>query len=173
MIAREYLNSIANGQVDLIQLMLDILTETRSPYCVIGGLAVNAYAEPVVSLDIDLVVLAENLPEVIAEAKKRGFRVEHFEHIVNLSCTGSDLRVQLQTDPQYQPFLARAKEKVVLGYPMQVAELEDVLQGKLRAYADETLRKSKRQKDLADILRLVEAHPRLKKMLPAQIRELT
>lgn len=37
------------------------------------------------------------------------------------------------------------------------------------AYQDLTPRKSKRQKDLADIMRLVEAHPGLKSNLPADI----
>jgi hypothetical protein len=41
----------------------------------------------------------------------------------------------------------------------------------LRAVADSARRKSKRQKDLADILRLVEAHPELKERLPAKIRK--
>jgi hypothetical protein len=44
---------------------------------------------------------------------------------------------------------------------MKVAALEDVLQGKVWAYVDETLRRSKRQKDLADILRMIEAFPEL------------
>lgn len=58
----------------------------------------------------------------------------------------------------------------VLGYEMMVASLEDVLQGKIWAYTDVTRRKSKRQKDLADIMRLVENHPGLSDKLPADIR---
>jgi hypothetical protein len=38
--------------MDVIQLLLSLLKETGSAYCAIGGLAVNAYAEPVVSLDL-------------------------------------------------------------------------------------------------------------------------
>ena len=52
---------------------------------------------------------------------------------------------------------------------MAVACIKDVLKGKIWAFADETRRKSKRQKDLADIMRLVEAHPELKKELPPEI----
>jgi hypothetical protein len=52
---------------------------------------------------------------------------------------------------------------------MSVAGLEDVLCGKLWAYSDETRRKSKRQKDLSDIMRLVETHPELKGRLPREI----
>jgi len=54
---------------------------------------------------------------------------------------------------------------------MNVAAMPDVLQGKLWAYSDQQRRKSKRQKDLADISRLIEAHPQLERQLPPQIRD--
>jgi hypothetical protein len=53
-----------------------------------------------------------------------------------------------------------------MDYEMKVASIEDVLQGKVWAYSDETRRASKRQKDLADIYRLIEKSPRLKKLVP-------
>ena len=169
MTGKEFLRAVSNGEVDVLQLLLAILEETGTAYCVIGGLAVNAYAEPVVSLDLDVVVVSENIPKVSQAAQAKGFRVQPFEHSVNLSSAGSDLRIQLQTDARYQDFLATAEKRLVLGYELSVASLEDVLQGKLWAYADDTRRKSKRQKDLADILRLVETHPKLKARLPRQI----
>ena len=89
---------------------------------------------------------------------------------MNLSTTKSDLRIQLQTDPRYQAFIARASTKETMGYEMKVAALEDVLQGKLWAYSDEQRRRSKRQKDLADVFRLVEAYPHLKDLLPESLR---
>jgi hypothetical protein len=52
---------------------------------------------------------------------------------------------------------------------MAVACLQDVLRGKIWAFSDETRRKSKRQKDLSDIMRLVETHPELKNQLPPEI----
>lgn len=166
MIAKDFLNAVANGQEDVLQILLDMLAETEARYCVIGGLAVNAYAEPVVSLDLDIVVAAEGVDKVADAAAKRGLKVERFEHSVNLSSGKSDLRVQLQTDERYQAFIPRAAERDVLGYHMQVAAVEDVLQGKVWAYADPARRASKRQKDLADIMRLVEANPELEFELP-------
>jgi hypothetical protein len=91
---------------------------------------------------------------------------------VNLSVAGSDLRIQLQKDPRYQAFLSRAVRRRVLGYELFVACLEDVLQGKLWAYADRTRRASKRQKDLADILRLVETNPQLRDRVPVEVLSL-
>jgi hypothetical protein len=53
-----------------------------------------------------------------------------------------------------------------------VADVADVLQGKIWAAMDEERRGSKRQKDLADIARLVEAYPDLRKVLPQEISRL-
>ena len=169
MTGKELLNRVANGETDFLQVSLDVLEETAARHCVIGGLAVNAYAEPVVSLDIGLVVATGRLEHVGRAAAERGIEVERHPHSVNLSAPGSDLRVQLQTDPRYQEFLRRAEERTVLGYPLRVARVEDVLQGKLWAYQDDSRRPSKRQKDLADIARLVEAHPELAERLPHSV----
>jgi hypothetical protein len=156
--------------VDILQQMLDLLNEKKVDYCVIGGLAVNAFVEPVVSLDLDLVVVAEAIDDLLKEAEKI-FHVERFPHSINLSSTKSDLRIQLQTDPHYQDFIRRSSMKEVMGYEIKVASVEDVLQGKIWAYLDDRRRKSKRQKDLADICRLVEGYPLLKNLLPESLKK--
>ncbi|MBN2208471.1 MAG: nucleotidyl transferase AbiEii/AbiGii toxin family protein [Candidatus Coatesbacteria bacterium] len=171
MTGKEFLNSLANGKSDVLQLLLDILHETGSGYCVIGGLAVNAYVEPVVSLDIDVVVALEKVPEVVKAAADRELGVKRFEQSVNIASSSSDLRIQLHTDPRYQVFVARSEKMDVLGYEMRVASLEDVLQGKVWAYVDQTRRRSKRQKDLADIMRIIEAFPELAAGLPQSLQE--
>jgi hypothetical protein len=170
MTKKEFLNAISNGKVDIVQAFLDILSTSNVDYCVIGGLAVNAYAEPVVSLDLDIVVAADNI-ETVVKAVKSHFKVQRFTHSLNLSTDKSDLRIQLQTDSRYQSFISRATSHNVLGYKMKVASAEDVLQGKIWAYLDEQRRKSKRQKDLADIVRLIEVYPALAELLPATIKE--
>lgn len=169
MTGKEFIQQLSHGGGDIIAMMIKLLEETGSTYCVIGGLGVNAYTEPVVSLDLDLVVVASHVDGLRCLAELRGMQVEEFEHSLNLSRTGSDLRIQLQKDNRYQAFLGRANKQHVLGYDMMVASLEDVLQGKVWAYLDNSRRKSKRQKDLADILRLIEAHPEIKSKLPADI----
>jgi hypothetical protein len=172
MTGRTFFNAIAKGKADVLQIFLDILEKTGSSYCVVGGLAVNAYVEPVVSLDLDVVISAPDLDKVCRDASKRGFKTEKFEHSVNLNKSGSDLRIQLQTDARYQVFIQRAKVKKILGYKMKVAALDDVLQGKSWAYLDEKRRRSKRQKDLADIIRLIEGYPELQERIPGKIRRL-
>jgi hypothetical protein len=167
------LNAITNSKVDVLQMILDILEKNGWSYCVIGGIAVNAYVEPVVSLDLDIVVAGQDLDKVCEAAAKKGFKIERYEHSINLAKTGSDLRIQLQTDSRYQDFIRRAKPKKVLGYRMKVATVEDVLKGKTWAYLDEKRRGSKRQKDLADIIRIVEVYPRLRQRLPSEIKKLS
>ncbi|MFQ5753869.1 MAG: hypothetical protein ACE5HI_17925 [bacterium] len=171
MTQKEFLNSIANGEMDILQLFLDLLKKHEIDYCVIGGLAVNAYVEPVVSLDLDLVVAADSIDKIVKMAQKT-FNIKKFEHSLNLKSPKSDMRIQLQTDARYQAFIPEASPKKVMGYEMKVAALEDVLQGKIWAYSDTQRRKSKRQKDLADIFRLVEAHHHLNNLLPESIKSL-
>ncbi len=169
MTKKEFLNIVANGKTDILQIFLDALSQVGADYCAINGFAVNAYAEPVVSLDLDVVVAATNIKEVCAAVEKH-FKIERFTHSVNLSSSESDLRIQLQTDARYQGFIRHATIRNVLGYEMKVATIEDVLTGKIWAYSDEERRMSKRQKDLADIMRLVEAYPELTNKLPTEIR---
>jgi hypothetical protein len=79
------------------------------------------------------------------------------------------LRVQVQTDPRYGSFPEHAAMRDVLGLTLPVAAVDDVLQGKIWAALDEERRGSKRQKDLADISRLVEAYPALRDRLPLEV----
>ncbi|MBM3324499.1 MAG: nucleotidyl transferase AbiEii/AbiGii toxin family protein [Calditrichaeota bacterium] len=171
MTKKEFMNSIGHAREDILGQMLDLLHEMKIDYCVIGGLAANAYVEPVVSLDLDIVIVAEAV-ERFLEAAKKIFHIERFPHNLNLSSPKSDLRIQLQTDPRYQSFLPRSLLKDVMGYEMRVAAVEDVLQGKIWAYLDEQRRRSKRQKDLADIFRIVESYPELRDLLPENIRNM-
>ena len=167
---REFFNSLANGKSDILQKLIDIITRENIDYCVIGGLAVNAYVEPVVSLDLDIVVAASKL-EKLKKAAINEFEVKEFPHSINLYSPESDLRFQIQTDDSYQEFIARAEEKEVLGYRMKVASVKDVLLGKIWAYSDEQRRMSKRQKDLADIFRIIESFPDLESLLTDDIRK--
>jgi len=171
MTGKKFMNTVANGKEDILQIFLDILKRTKTAYCIIGGLAVNAYVEPVVSLDLDVVIEIKDIDKISKEAVDKGLKVERFEHSVNLTSSKSDLRIQIQTDSRYQEFLSRASSKEVLGYEMNVASIEDVLQGKVWAYLDEKRRLSKRHKDLTDIIRMMEAYPSLEHLIPSVILE--
>ncbi|MFH1940873.1 MAG: hypothetical protein ABIL68_02120 [bacterium] len=171
MTVKEFFNELSNSREDIVQKLLVLLQDNSIHYCVIGGLAVNAYVEPLVSLDLDIVIAVKELIKFKRMAADE-FRLEEFAHSINLYSSSSDLRIQIQTDERYQAFIHRASEKETLGYKMYVASLEDTLQGKIWAYSDNERKKSKRQKDLADIFRLVEAFPVLKNILPDNIAQL-
>jgi hypothetical protein len=141
---------ITVDHVNLLERLLALLAEHGFHYCVIGGQAVNAYVEPLVSLDLDLVVAVDQIAP-LETLLKSTFSVKRFPHSLNISLPGSDLRVQIQTDPRYAAFPDRASPREVLGLTLPVASLGDVLQGKIWAAQDSTRRPSKRQKDLAEI----------------------
>jgi hypothetical protein len=88
---------------------------------------------------------------------------------LNVSIPGSSLRIQIQTDPRYFPFVDDASPRSVLGLTLPVASLADVLEGKVWAVTDPTRRASKRQKDLADIARILEAYPELRAAVPTEV----
>jgi hypothetical protein len=163
--ALEYWKTVTADRSGFLERLLGLLSDSGIRYCVIGGQAVNAYVEPVVSLDLDLAVATADLAR--AEALLAGqFQVKRFPHSVNVAAQGSELRVQLQTDPRYAAFVEKATVRPVLGVELPVAPLEAVMQGKVWAALDDTRRPSKRQKDLADIARLLEAYPELRPLVP-------
>ena len=135
------------GATDFARLIA--ACEAFGPYCLIGGLAVNCYVEPVYTLDAAIVV--ERMPSPHA-----------FSAV-------SELRIQFTTDERYQRFLSRAVDAIVLGTSVKVASLEDVTRGKLWAYTDSSRRLSKRKKDELDLIRLGEAYPKLRLLFPEEL----
>ncbi len=152
-----------------VSLLVETLTKNSIPWCMIGGLAVNHWAlEPLVTADVDIVIATEKVNEAVAALEKVGFRAARFEWSINLKAR-SHLRVQISTEAAYQDFPRRSVSAEVHGIPMRVATLDDTLQGKILAWRDSQRRASKRQKDLLDIMRLVEAHSDLSDRLPADV----
>ena len=166
--ALQFWKLVTMDKADFIVELTDLLRTEGIKYAVIGGQAVNAYAELLVSLDLDLAVAVEHLEKVEALLRAR-FKVQRFPHSLNISQVDSKLRVQVQTDPRYSEFVARAAPRNVLDLTLPVADVRDVLQGKIWAAQDSERRPSKRQKDLADIARLLEAYPELRAMVPDDI----
>jgi hypothetical protein len=154
---------------NLLETLIAFLHQQGIRFCVIDGQAVNAYVEPLVSLDVDIVVAMDSLEE-LEKSLAEHFTIQRFPLGLNISSPLSDLRAQIQTDERYYAFAERAQIRQVLGMELPVASLEDVLQGKIWAAMDPEQRGSKRQKDLADIARLLEAYPALVTLVPQEIR---
>ncbi len=167
--ALTFWKTITMDQSNLLESLISLLNEKGIRFCVIGGQAVNAYVEPLVSLDLDLVVAVDQLDQV-EKLLESHFDLKKFPHSLNIGMSGSDLRVQIQTDERYSSFVDRASVRTVLGMTLPVASVEDVLQGKIWAVLDPGRRRSKRQKDLADIARILEEYPNLRTQVPQEVR---
>src|SRR5215813_7716550 len=145
-----YWKAVLVDRANFLERVLDFLRSSGVRYCVIGGTGVNAYAYPVVTEDLDIVVAADAIQALESELG-RHFRVRRFAHSINVSAPPSKLQVQIQTDPRYFDFVDRAQVREVMDFQLPVAGIEDILQGKIWAALDRDRRQSKRQKDLADI----------------------
>ena len=151
--------------------LVDCLERADAVWCVIGGVAVNHWAkQPMVTQDVDIVVASDSIERTVELLEEAGFRSERFEWSINF--TGrSTVSIQLSTEDFYSDFPSRAVPADVHGILLRVASLEDTLKGKMKAWSEPERRQSKRIKDLADIARLVEAHPRLWNLLTDDLKQ--
>ena len=152
-----------------VSALVQSLERLEIPWCMIGGLAVNHWAaEPMATADVDLVIATGRIEEALTALRDAGFREERHEWSVNFKGS-SNVSIKISTENFYQDFPARSVPADVHGILMRVASLDDTLQGKIAACSDPSRRPSKRQKDLADIARLLEAHPALADKIPPAI----
>src|ERR1017187_9878513 len=152
-----------------VSLLVETLERREIPWCMIGGLAVNHWAkEPLATADVEVVIAAGRVEEAVRALRAAAFTAKKFQWSVNLKGR-SKVSVQISTEEVYREFPERSVPADIHGILMRVASLPDTLRGKILAWQDPKRRASKRQKDLLDIMRLVEAHPKLRKLLPANL----
>ena len=162
----EFLAGLTGSPNDLV-LAVKALRASGQPFCLIGGLAVNHYAEPVVTLDADFAITAAT--GAAAALRGAGFAVEEFPDSLNAMLPGSRLRIQITMNSRYGSFPTRAVTGTLFGVELPIASLADVVQGKLWAATDPKRRRSKRTKDEADLIRLAESHSEVFDLVPAGI----
>ena len=163
---QEFLAALTGNDSDL-RLAVNALRCAGQRFCLIGGLAVNHYVEPVVTLDADFAVAASvGLGDALRAA---GFSVEEFPHSLNAQLPGSRLRIQITVNSRYGAFPSRAIEGELFGVRLPIAALEDLVQGKLWALTDTSRRASKRAKDRADLIRICESCPQVIALIPPGI----
>lgn len=151
------------GRSDDLASLVAALKSTGQPFCLIGGLAVNHYVEPMVTLDADFAIASAT--EAAAVLRAAGFTVEEHPHSINAVLPGSRLRIQITINSRYSTFPNRAVTGILFGVEMPIACLADVVQGKLWAATDPARRPTKRQKDAVDLARIAEAHPEVFAMI--------
>lgn len=168
--ALAFWKAVVEDRSNFLERVIAMLSDHGIRYCVIGGVAVNAYAHPIVTEDLDIIVAVEQLPEVRALFEAE-FKVRDFAHSFNVYDPGSKLQVQVQLDAELTEIAERAEVRDVMGLSVPVAAPRDLLLLKIAAALEPTRRGSKRQKDLADLVRLVEAFPELRAQIPAELAE--
>ena len=92
---------------DFLERLLAVFEDERIEFCVIGGVAVNAYSPPVVTEDLAIAIAIRDLPRA-ERALAAQFEVRRFPHSLNVSAADSKLRLQIQTDPRYETFVSGA-----------------------------------------------------------------
>lgn len=164
----EAFTAICGSGDDFAQVVA--LCEQLGDYCLIDGLAINAYVEPVYTMDADFVLTAVQLPHAEAALRTAGFVLEDFPHSLNALRPRSQLRIQFTKDLRYSQFPSRAERCDVLGRSLRVATLADLVQGKVWAWSDPNRRLSKRKKDELDLIRIAEKFPTFIPQLPPEIQ---
>ncbi len=168
MTAADVYDAVTNGGAHDFAEAVAILNQ-HGPWCLIGGLAVNHYVEPVYTIDADLVLVADNLPAVQGALAAAGFSVQAFQHSINARRPGSELVLQFTVETRYQAFIERAELGKVLGATVPIASLPDLIQGKVWAWQDPKRRLSKHKKDELDLIRIAETHSELRNLIPDEI----
>lgn len=169
MTMRQFYDWQTAGGGDDVSRLVATLERREIPWCMIGGLPVNHWArEPIATADVEVVIAAERIDEAVKALGAAGFTPKKFKWSVNLK-GHSKVSVQISTEAAYREFPGRSVPADIHGILMRVASRPDTLRGKILAWQDAKRRASKRQKDLLDIMRLVEAHPKLRKLLPAEL----
>jgi hypothetical protein len=166
--AAEFYRAVTMDESDLFGRLLDTLENEHIAYCLVGGQGVNAYVSPLISLDLDFAIASDDLERALKILQSQ-FTITRFANTINLTSPSSGIRAQIQADPRYFDFVSRAERREVFGREVSVAAIEDLLQGKVWAASDRDRRPSKRQKDLADIARIVESFPALRERVPDEI----
>jgi hypothetical protein len=171
MMAKQFYDWQTSGGTNGVMRLVDCLERADVAWCAIEGIAVNHWAEqPIVTQDVDFVVAAESIERIVSLLEEAGFRSERFEWSINVRGR-SAVSFQLSTEDFYRDFPSHAVPADVHGILMRVASPEDALKGKMKAWSEPEQRQSKRIKDLADIARLVEAHPHLWDMLTDALKQ--
>src|SRR2546425_3182001 len=98
--AAEFWKAVTVDRSNVLERFLETLRRHDVPFCLIGGQALNANVEPVASLDLNVVVAADRLPDIEALLADT-FALERFPHSLNVSDKDTHLPIQIPLDPRH------------------------------------------------------------------------
>lgn len=81
--ALSFWKAVTMDKADLLEDVLGLLREHEIRFCLIGGQAVNAYVEPLVSLGLDLAIAVDQIEQARKLIQSR-FQTELFPHSLNI-----------------------------------------------------------------------------------------
>jgi hypothetical protein len=168
--ALQYFKSVTSDKSNLLERFLKLLEDNSIHYCLIGGAAVSAYVEPLVSLDFDLVVTDYQVGR-FTSLLANTFVVKRGPRLIEITAPNSRLRVNVHTDSRLAEFVERSGVRNVFDMSLPVARIEDVLSALVRAFEDTTRSAAQRRQDLMDMARLLELSPRLRSLVPGAIQQ--
>jgi len=166
--ALQFYKTVTADKSNFLERLLKLLDDQAIHYCVIGDVAVSAFVEPVLGLDFDMVVTDYQLgrfESLVAHV----FTIKRQRRLLEITAPQSRLTVNVHTDSRYIEFVTRAEMRPTLDLQLPVARLQDVLQEKIDSSQEPTRPAWKRLKDLSDIMRLLEAHPKLRAHMPPNL----
>lgn len=154
-----------------VSKLVTVLEQDCADWCMIEDFAVNYWAsEPLITQKVDFVVTSSQAKLMHHALTTAGFSQtisptdSHFlgNSLVNFRC---------QKNKSFMGYPARAVIGEVFEITMKVANLQDTLEAKVLSFREAQKRSLKTQKfkDLTDIARLLEAHPQILKLIPAEI----
>lgn len=160
--------AVVEDKSNFLERVIALLEDNGIRYCVIGGVGVNAYAAPMVTEDLDIVIAVEHIEAAKALLGEK-FRVHEWEHSYNVYDPGSKLQVQVQMDATLSAIVERAAFHEVMDLRLPVAGPRDLIRLKIAAATEPKRRPSKRGKDALDIGRLLTAFPELRDEIPDEL----
>jgi hypothetical protein len=163
----------------ILSQLVSVLKKSRTPYAVIGGVAVQLYSsDPRTTADIDVALLSRyDVPrELLLDA---GFEFEKiYPWSENWRSPGPGTKkqrvaVQFSSDELMKRAVDRAETVHAGPLTFQLVTLPDLVALKLTAAEEPTRRLSKRLQDVTDVVRLTEEYPEISDLsLQERIRRL-
>ena len=136
MTEKQFFDWQTDGGTDDVMRLVNCLEKADVAWCVIGGIAVNHWAEqPMVTQDVDFVVTSGSIEKTVAALETDGFIAERFDWSINFKGQ-SAVSLQLSTENFYRDFTSRSFPGDVHGILMRVSSLEDTLNGKIKAWME-------------------------------------
>ena len=153
-----------SDEIEVLKIVCGRLGEASIPYMLTGSMAMNYYAQPRMTRDIDLVVALPSTvarrfaslfefdflcdPDVVEDAARRGgmFNIIHSTHIVKI-----DVVVKKET-PYRQAEFARRRTVSIDGANIEIVAPEDLILSKL-----DWARSSRSELQLGDVRNLISA----------------